>query len=89
MIFGIWDVDWNINGNDYTNYTTDFGTGIGLRGFDKGGFYWDLQAIYRWASRGNPLEYNSDPSTISVIDGKTLDADVTGFGFDASLGFVL
>jgi hypothetical protein len=89
LIFGVWDVDWNINGFDYTNYTTDFGTGIGLRGFDRSGLYWDFQALYRWSSRGNPLEYNSDPSTVSVVDGKTLDADVTGFGLDASLGFVL
>jgi hypothetical protein len=89
LIFGVWDVDWNINGLDYTNYATDFGTGIGLRGFDPGGFYWDFQALYRWSARGKPLEYNSDPSTVSVIDGKTLDADVTGFGLDASLGFVL
>jgi hypothetical protein len=89
LIFGVWDVDWNIDGSDYTNYTTDFGTGIGVRGFDRSGLYWDFQALYRWSSRGNPLEYNSDPNTASVVDGKTLDADVTGFGLNASLGFVL
>ncbi len=64
LIVGWWDVDlntWTVY--DWTNYTTDFGSGIGIRGFDSSKFMWDFQIVYRACTRGNYLLYNSEPGS--------------------------
>ncbi|HJT25114.1 MAG TPA: dihydroxy-acid dehydratase, partial [bacterium] len=71
VIVGIWDVEWNYsdsagNTEDFSNTTTDFGTGIGFRGFDSGNFLWDIQCVYRFNSKGN---YLTDASGYRIPDG--------------------
>lgn|GEM_PF-2342854 len=91
LILGIWDVDYNVTDSygtdDFTNTTTDFGTGIGFRGFDSSNLMWDLQLVYRWSQRGN---YLVDPHGLKIplVGGKFIDANVSGLDLNFTLGFM-
>lgn len=92
LIGGIWAVDWNYSdsgGNtlDFSNTTTDFGTGIGVRGFDSSNFLWDIQCVYRWSSRGNYLQ-DSSGYQLPSVNGKYIDANVSGLDLNFTIGFL-
>ncbi|HET9869736.1 MAG TPA: hypothetical protein VFR02_04450, partial [bacterium] len=93
LIVGVWSVDWNYqdsggNALDYTNTTTDFGTGIGVRGFDSSKFLWDFQLVYRWSARGNYLQ-DAYGDQISYVNGGSIDANVSGLDLNCTIGFML
>lgn len=92
LIGGVWAQSWDYsdsNGNTetFTGSTTSFGTGIGIRGFDKSKVLWDFQLVYRWAQRGN---YLTDGSGSTIPDGKggVIDANVTGLDLNFTIGFL-
>lgn len=89
---GVWAQEWDYsdsagNSEVFSNTTTDFGTGIGVRGFDSSNFLWDLQLAYRWAVRGN---YLTDPNGARIPDGKGsyIDANVSGMDLNFTIGFL-
>jgi hypothetical protein len=92
LIVGIWNVDYNITdsfgSDDFSNTTSDFGTGIGFRGFDSSNFLWDLQFVYRWSNRGNYLE-DSKGLKIPYVNGKFIDANVSGPDLNITIGFLM
>jgi hypothetical protein len=93
LIAGVWNVDWSYqdsggNSLEYSNTTTDFGTGIGVRGFDSSNFLWDLQCVYRWSTKGNYLTDASGYKLPNFGSGKYVDANVTGLDLTISIGFL-
>lgn len=92
VIVGLWDVDWNISdssgSDDFTNTTTDFGTGIGFRGFDSSNFLWDIQLVYRASSRGNYLK-DAYGNEFPLPNGSFVDANVSGLDLNFTIGFLM
>ena len=93
LILGVWDAEWNYSdsaGNtaDFSNTTTDFGTGIGFRGFDSSNFLWDIQFVYRLSSRGNYLT-DAYGSKIPDGNGSYIDANVSGLDLNFTIGFLM
>jgi hypothetical protein len=92
LIAGVWAQEWvySDSAGDYENFyntTTDFGTGIGIRGFDSSNFLWDMQLVYRWSTRGN---YLTDGYGDVIPDGQGdyIDANVSGFDCNFMMGFL-
>jgi hypothetical protein len=92
LIAGVWEQEWtysdsNGNSETFSNSTTDFGTGIGFRGFDSSNFLWDLQFVYRWSTRGNYLTDGSG-YMLPYTNGKYVDANVSGMDLNLTIGFL-
>jgi hypothetical protein len=92
LIAGVWAQEWNYSDSagDYevfSNTTTDFGSGIGVRGFDSSNFLWDFQLVYRLCTRGN---YLTDGSGYQIPDanGSYIDANVSGLDLNFMIGFL-
>jgi hypothetical protein len=92
LIAGVWAQEWTYADSSgysdtFSNTTTDFGTGIGIRGFDESKFLWDLQLVYRLSTRGN---YLTDGSGYAIPDGSGswVDANVSGLDCNFTVGFL-
>lgn len=92
LIGGFWAQEWDYYDSSggsatFSNTTTDFGSGIGIRGFDSSNFLWDFQLVYRVCSRGN---YLTDASgyMIPSADGSYIDANVSGLDLNFMVGFL-
>lgn len=90
LIVGVWGEEYSIS-DQYGSATfdgscTDFGTGVGFRGFDKSNFLWDFQMVYRF-SNGNYLT-DANNAKIRYVNGKYIYADVAGLDLNFQLGFL-
>ena len=88
VIVGAYYFDLNLDGYDWTNATTDFGLGVGLRTFTRDKFLLDLSVVYRWYYRGNYLQYNGTGSLPTGL-GHAMDANMSGVGLNLGIGFTL
>jgi hypothetical protein len=92
LMAGMWYQEWDYSDSfgDYeifSNTTTAFGTGIGIRGFDSSNLLWDFQLVYRWSTRGN---YLTDAYGYVIPDGQGdfIDANVSGIDCNFMAGFL-
>lgn len=90
LIVGVWGEEYSVTstyGSDtFDGSCTDFGTGVGFRGFDSSNFLWDFQMLYRF-SDGNYLKDNNNLE-IPYVNGKYIYADVAGLDLNFQLGFL-
>lgn len=90
LIVGVWGEEYSVTTNygsdTFDGSCTDFGTGVGFRGFDKSNFLWDFQFVYRF-SNGNYLT-DANNAKIPYVNGKYIFADVAGLDLNFQLGFL-
>ncbi len=90
FIVGVWGEEYSASGtvasDTYDGVCTDFGTGVGIRGFDTSNFLWDFQMVYRFSDGGYLKDANG--SEIPYVDGKYIYADVAGLDLNFQLGLL-